>query len=138
MGTSAESGIGDRSFTKLEQLDRGVVVAATITSVVFAALMVSIGSASGSTEVLQRAIAPGVVATIGILQLYWRRPNAVAQLAAGAVAVVLHASVLGPDPTALLGVLAMAITGVLFVRRRISLYAVAVAALLYLLGTWWA
>ncbi len=138
MNPDADTGLGDRSAAELERLDRAVVVAATVTSGVFIALIALVAAVMGSSEVMQRAVAPSVVFGVGVCQLYWRRPNALFQLAVGGVVIIGHVSLVGRDPTALLGLLAMCITGVLFVRRWIVLYVVGCAALLTGLGIWWA
>ncbi len=122
MHNDAESGIGARLAATPGRLDRGVVTVATFSSAVFFVMLAGAGILGPDPGQLDRALGPAVVACAGAIQLLRRRPRPLAHIAIGAATLAYDVWRFGPDGSAVMGLTAMAMVGVLFVRRRVWLY----------------
>ncbi len=122
MSTDAETGIGARPDGRPGRLDHGVVAVATVSSAVFCVMLLGAGIAGPDRSTILKALGPLVVAVVGGWQLYRRRPRPLAHLGIGTLALAFNVWQFGPEPSSVMGLLAMALVGVLFVRRYVLLY----------------
>ncbi len=110
---------------------------ATVSSGVFFVLLAGAGIAGPDHSLAVKALAPLVVATVGAVQLYRRRPRALAHLGVGALGLAFNVWWFGAELSSVMGLLAMALVGVLFVRRHVVLYVAGATVALATASVFW-
>ena len=120
-----------------DRVDMVLVRFSTWSAGIFFVSTLVVGFVSNQSELIQRAIIPGVVLAIGVPMLLLDRPRALPQLIATAIAIALFVGFLEPFPNAELGLLAMGLAGVTLIRRRYAPYIVTVGVGLAAVSLWW-
>ena len=120
-----------------DRIDRVLVRFSTWSAGIFFVSTLVVGFASDQSELIQRAIIPGVVLVIGVPMLVLDRPRALPQLIATGITIALFVGFLEPFPNAELGLLAMGLAGVTLIRRRYVPYVATVGVGLAAVSLWW-